>query len=1073
MQRPKRRRATRCLEYNNGMLHEEEIALRRALHASLASKAADDEEPKQTKVKQSDKGGSSVDKSLSTPQKRRAKSNAEPAQTNETIRRSKRKSDEIVATSDRKRQKKLLVRIKPGKKKIRNISGPSKDVVDKKVVKSKALNGKKKMTVNENEGKIKRRRRRKKNVDAVQDDGNIKTPESLAKVHVQRKFAQTSPASPRSLLLYQSQLQPMTTRAKTEDFLDFLCLRGSTRMPKPLEMFNNPCAPMSPLTDDEESNKTTPSKMTPANEKNDNEPEAKRSLIMQLAEGHSSSSSNSLVSSPVSTRVQPYPVLPEFTNSHSVLTHIPSPIPYPTAPTPAKQPGFDVYGAVLSTNPATPSLVPSHPRVSAVVMETHMSPEKQGFLPVSQSMWSSKDTVNSSPQKVGETNTKVSKSPKRSPNKRQESCQGQSPGKSLSKSPSKKQEMSPKTSPNKASKNTSPMKSLKSEVKKENSKPSKNSTDEPGSLPGSAVGTNINGQNLNSVPVFTPTKEEFNKKPFEYIESIKAKAEPFGICVVVPPKTWQPEYCLSDEIRFTTKLQRIHCLGKNYPTVEYELAAIIEHLEQQDILLSAMPQISGCEVDLPFMSKVVEEFGGLQQIIDKRKWVKVADRLRIPKTAVDRVTKLEHIYCKYLLSYDMLSQEEKTKLRSDALGESKKKSSQKYITKGRSMSLASFQRNAKNINEYYMRHANDENVEEVFWQMIDEGQRYVVVHAAELDGTAFPTSKMKPFYKSKWNLNVLPKAPRSLARDLPDVEGITSPTVNVQMVLSAETWHTPPHHFYTLEYLHQGESKIWYSVPSCSKDRFLEVVKAELNGEIGHMKERMIHHSSLAKSGVSVYKVVQEAGQFIVKFPGAYHSSLSTGFAVSEFVSFASLSYHSQIKATFQGDLKSEVNHLFSWESLIVSSVKEELRRNSREDTLNILIPELKELRDVETRLKDELATSGIVENSENENSPEKKSRGRRIDSGEIENCNECGRFCFPSAIMYQTDTPLCLHHGLEKLKRKKVNELTVTSHISLSELNELVKEAEEKLQQVRTTPRKVRRRQAGGVSTVNEGNKD
>jgi hypothetical protein len=311
-------------------------------------------------------------------------------------------------------------------------------------------------------------------------------------------------------------------------------------MPKPLEMFNNPCAPMSPLTDDEESNKTTPSKMTPANEKNDNEPEAKRSLIMQLAEGQSSSSSNSLVSSPVSTRVQPYPVLPEFTNSHSILTHIPSPIPYPTAPTPAKQPGFDVYGA-LSTNPAIPSLVPSHPRVSAVVMETHMSPEKQGFLPVSRLMWSSKDTVNSYPQKVGETSTKVSKSPKRSPNKRQESCQGKSPGNS----PGKKQEMSPKASPNKARKNTSPMKSLKSELKKDNSKPSKDSTDEPGSLPDSAVGTNMNGQNLNSVPVFTPTEMEF-KKPFKYIESIKAKAEPFGICIVVPPKTWQVNLCLKN-----------------------------------------------------------------------------------------------------------------------------------------------------------------------------------------------------------------------------------------------------------------------------------------------------------------------------------------------------------------------------------------------------------------------------------------------------------------------------------------------------------------------------------------------
>ena len=28
-------------------------------------------------------------------------------------------------------------------------------------------------------------------------------------------------------MLYQSQMQPMKSRAKTEDFLDFLCLRGN------------------------------------------------------------------------------------------------------------------------------------------------------------------------------------------------------------------------------------------------------------------------------------------------------------------------------------------------------------------------------------------------------------------------------------------------------------------------------------------------------------------------------------------------------------------------------------------------------------------------------------------------------------------------------------------------------------------------------------------------------------------------------------------------------------------------------------------------------------------------------
>ena len=1032
MHRPKRRRVTRCLDYNNGMLPEEEIALRRALHASLASKNTDDEEPKQKKVKQQEK-----DLRKNTDAK-------------ENSWKTKRKSNESGDKGCRKRQKKLLVQIKSKSAKEKAKNNHGKEVLEKKVGKFKV--GKKKTTIHENDGKVKKRR--KKNVDTMKDDRNFSSSESLAKVHVQRKFAQINPTSPRSLLLFQSQMQPMTTRAKTEDFLDFLCLRGSTCMPKSLEMFNNPCAPVSPLTDEEESNKTTPSKTTPSNEKNDNEPYAKRSLVMQLGESQSSSNSSSLVSSPVSTRVQPHHILPEFTNNHGVLTHIPTPIPYP--PTPTKQPGFDVYGA-LNSNPVIPSLVPSQPRVSAVVMATHLSPDKQGFHAVSQSEWGSKSTPGSSPQTLGETCGKASKSPKQTPNKRQDSSQGKSPGKRQENSQGK----SIKDSPNKgaARKITNPKKSLKYQGKQESSKTSKNmNTDAPTS---SADGAGYVGTSLDNVPVFTPTDVEF-KNPFKYIESIKSKAEPFGICLIVPPKVWTPDYCLSEEIRFTTKLQRIHCLGETYPAAEEELAAIKKHLEQQNILLTAMPQISGCELDLPFMSKVVGEFGGLQQVIDQRKWMKVADKLRIPKTAADRLTKLEHIYCKYLLSYDLLSQEEKTKLRRAVLEERNKKPCGEYMAKGRSMSLANFQRNAKNINEYYMKHGS--NVEDVFWEMVEDDQRYVVVHRAELDGTAFPTSKFKPFCKSKWNLNVLPKAPGSLVRDLPDVEGVTSPMVKVEMVLSADTWHTTPHDFYSLEFLHQGESKIWYSIPTGSKDSFMEVMKTKLNGELDDMKDRMIPHSSLAKSGISVYRVVQETGQFIVKFPGAYHSSLSTGFTVSEFVSFAPLSHLSQIKTTFQAsDLKSEVDYLFSWESLIVSSVKEELRRNSNEETLNILIPELEELREFETRLKDELATFGVVEKPESENSPEKKSRGRRIDSGEIENCDECSRFCFPSAVMDGSDNALCLYHGLERLRQGGSSDLTIASHVSLSDLNNLVEEAEEKLEQIRNTPRKGRKRQSGG----------
>ncbi|XP_028409971.1 protein Jumonji-like isoform X2 [Dendronephthya gigantea] len=1050
MHRPKRRIISRSLEYNNGMLHEEEIALRRALHASLnASKTVDNEEEYKD---------SSDDSSLASFKKQGTKSNLGASGIDEGSQRNKRECDESVGSNDKKRQKKLLVRIKPKHRKRKGLgNAASKDIGKKKVTKSKIL------AVKEDDRRVIKRRRRKKNVDQMIDDRNMKSNESLPKVHVQRKFPQTSPASPRSLLLFQSQMQPMTTRAKTEDFLDFLCLRGSTQMPKYLEMFNNPCAPVSPLTDEDESCKTASSKTSANEEKNDNEPDVKQNLITQLEESATSTSSPSLlVSSPVSTRVQSHTILPQFTSNHDVLTHIPTPIPYPTPPTPAKQPGFDVYGAPSTTRVA-PSLVPNQPRVSSMVTETHMSPhmspgERHGFHPVSQSGPVDKETlIRISPHKVDESGGKLLKSPKESPNNKK----GKLPNKQQDIIPNKLSKEGLIGSPNTAKK--SKRRSLNFE------------SIPMDSIPDGCQDPVRGGQSQsNYVPIFKPTEIEF-KNPLKYIESIKPKAEGFGICVIAPPDTWQPEYCLSDEIRFTTKLQRIHCLGKSYPTVEDELAAIKQHLEQQGILLSAMPQIAGCEVDLPLMSSVVEEFGGLQQIIDKRKWTKVADKLQIPKTAVDRITKLEHIYCKYLLSYDMLSKEERTKLRADEENKRKEdsgssKTKQEFMTKGRSMSLAIFQRNAKNVNEFYMKHTDITKIEDVFWQMTDEGRRYVVVHSAMLDGTAFPTSKTKPFYKSKWNLNVLPRVPGSLARDLPDVEGVTSPVVKVEMVLSTETWHPPAHDMLILEYLHQGENKIWYSVPQHSKDRFLEAVKTELNGDIDRMKDRAISRSSLIKSGIPVYKVAQEPGQFIVKFPQAYHSSLSTGFCVSEYVTFAPLSYVPRIKTTFQGDLKSEVDHLFSWECFIVSSMKEELRRNSCEETLNILIPELKELRDVETRLQSELSNLGVIEKSRTDISPEKKPRGRRINSDEIENCHECNRFCFPSMIMDSSDTPLCLNHALENLKEQKSSDYTLTSHLSLSDLNELVKEAEDKLHLIQTTPRKAKKRQAGVITSF-EGN--
>lgn len=59
----------------------------------------------------------------------------------------------------------------------------------------------------------------------------------------------------------------------------------------------------------------------------------------------------------------------------------------------------------------------------------------------------------------------------------------------------------------------------------------------------------------------------------------------------------------------------------------------------------------------------------MQQVTDLKKWNKLADMLRIPRTAQDRLAKLQEAYCQYLLSYDSLSPEEHRRLEKEVLQE--------------------------------------------------------------------------------------------------------------------------------------------------------------------------------------------------------------------------------------------------------------------------------------------------------------------------------------------------------------------------------------------------------------------
>ncbi|CDQ72918.1 unnamed protein product [Oncorhynchus mykiss] len=173
---------------------------------------------------------------------------------------------------------------------------------------------------------------------------------------------------------------------------------------------------------------------------------------------------------------------------------------------------------------------------------------------------------------------------------------------------------------------------------------------------------------LGEAPEFCPTQREF-QDPLVYLDSVREGAEPCGLCRVVPPADWRPECKLNDEMRFVTQVQRIHKLGRRWGPNVQRLACIKKHLKSQGITMEDPPLIGGCEVDLARFFQLINDMGGMQQVMDLKKWSKLADLLRIPKSAQDRLAKLQESYLQYLLSYDSLSLEEHRRLEREVLQE--------------------------------------------------------------------------------------------------------------------------------------------------------------------------------------------------------------------------------------------------------------------------------------------------------------------------------------------------------------------------------------------------------------------
>ncbi|KAJ4954062.1 hypothetical protein NE237_030894 [Protea cynaroides] len=231
---------------------------------------------------------------------------------------------------------------------------------------------------------------------------------------------------------------------------------------------------------------------------------------------------------------------------------------------------------------------------------------------------------------------------------------------------------------------------------------------------------------------------------------------------------------------------------------------------------------------------------------------------------------------------------------------------------GKCFSLETFRRLADRAKRKWFGSAcaSRLQIEKKFWEIVEGTVGEVeVMYGSDLDtslyGSGFPrVNDLRPpsiaaevwdeYAASPWNLNNLPKLEASMLRAVShNIAGVMVPWLYVGMLFSSFCWHFEDHCFYSMNYLHWGEPKCWYSVPGSEANAFEQVMRNSLpdlfdaQPDLLFQLVTMLNPSVLQENGVPVYSVLQEPGNFVITFPRSYHGGFNFGLNCAEAVNFA------------------------------------------------------------------------------------------------------------------------------------------------------------------------------------------
>ncbi|XP_074594096.1 lysine-specific demethylase 4A-like [Brevipalpus obovatus] len=208
-----------------------------------------------------------------------------------------------------------------------------------------------------------------------------------------------------------------------------------------------------------------------------------------------------------------------------------------------------------------------------------------------------------------------------------------------------------------------------------------------------------------------------------------------------------------------------------------------------------------------------------------------------------------------------------------------------YNIQKKAMTVKDFRKLA-NTNQYRTpEHFDYEELERKYWTNIPYNP---VIYGADVSGTLYDED-VEEFNINKLN-TILDLVNTSYGIK---IDGVNTAYLYFGMWKTTFAWHTEDMDLYSINYLHFGAPKSWYCVPPEHGRRLERLAEgffpssATLCPAFLRHKMYLISPKILKEYGVPYNKITQEAGEFMVNFPYAYHSGYNHGFNCAESTNFA------------------------------------------------------------------------------------------------------------------------------------------------------------------------------------------